>query len=916
MPPKRSKLQRFIHSQAHLILTGRRRTRRTMSSTETSSTSRSDLHNKTIVEPFGSRDSSIDGPPIDIDLTDTPVGEGRHAEKNLFSSFAQGRAYNPANTYEQLNARVEQFLATAPSLPIESTRPEASALYKDLEQFQAEMFREANMKIVHDLSILMQRIAEQLPLPSSSASVPSSPDNAQQRTEGGGENDGENGGKNDGNERANNTERGGENDETINNETESPDKAHSTFAMAREIHASLPAIRSLLQQFQAFNGIDKTVNDLQDKMKQMDQDCFQDRLITVESRIDKIGQVDRFDQRIDTLRNTVEELQNKPSVCQNQSKIDSLSTELKTLSSKIDGLCKSRDQLDANVKVAIRMINKLSPATSSSSPEYRSVSPGITPVHTSNTASVSAPIPSYQSTVRPQTLSLPQLGSVPTAHLFGQPPVASSELRIPETRVQSSSPTSTSSTAQSSAIKIHERRLQQLINTINDLTSENLAADDISDDVLIDIFKNVIPSVERISAQLNTSALNYADRPDYSPARAEAALDATESATLWVTRAQTLYRTRQLHLEPNTILTGSLTLTKFTGDYSQSVYDFLHRFEQFTKSGFTQSQRAVLLYQSYLSQRICQEMAAISQDYPKMKQFLIKEYGQVNLIIDSHLRALRALKVPSAGSSKTNQADYYRSCYSILAGIQSLPNTPGIPKNDLTNIIYSHETIRVITSLLPSITQSILNRLRDKSLDTSLLQGKGVFDVIIEIVKTRFADLDFVCKLQGNSEPKEKERSTQAKNVHVTQAAAPANDNSSQSPAVHFQSSPKQSRKQKKNNNNNKTTNNQNKGKSWYNSIYKHPCPINKHDHEIGTCRKFFDLDPKSRRYVMGKKSCVSCFGPRDKCGDICPNLKRIPVRLICQECSNLAATFNKSPYNILVCNNSEHSKVSRDDTI
>ena len=48
----------------------------------------------------------------------------------------------------------------------------------------------------------------------------------------------------------------------------------------------------------------------------------------------------------------------------------------------------------------------------------------------------------------------------------------------------------------------------------------------------------------------------------------------------------------------------SIRLRKFTGDSSQTIFEFFKAFDELTKCSHTADQKAMLLYGSYLDERI------------------------------------------------------------------------------------------------------------------------------------------------------------------------------------------------------------------------------------------------------------------------------------------------------------------------
>lgn len=581
-----------------------------------------------------------------------------------------------------------------------------------------------------------------------------------------------------------------------------------------------------------------------------------------------------------------------------------------TVESKVVSLERFTKQVDTSLKVATQWISTINDSINTNPAPRLSLNLNTTGVPTYNGRN-----PVRNTDVQARDPNDQQSRSCPISPTNIPPRNLESELRqVSENLRRSDSVVSLASNLDVSVAKVHERRLTRIISEIKSLISEDITSSSITDDVIMDLYTNVASDVLRLAKECDDKCLSYAKLPNASDSLIESAGETSACGYSWVSQVKKLYRDRQLHLNSSTnkAFTGTLNLKKFSGDSNETIYEFFKKFDQFTKSNFTLEQKAMLLYSSYLDDKIKQELVLYSTDFQAMKQWLIKKYGKIKSIVDGKLLLLKERAHPGPGASSSKVADYCRFAHSILAGIQSLPQTSDIPIEDLSLYTYTHDSLTKICQHLPSdIVENYLHKLRKNDLDPDFFQGKKAFDLLMELLLIEYTDKGIAAKIISSDRlPVNQGRqrrnsggSTSSKKVHsINVDAGPVAGSSKTQHAVHHQKNGKSSPKGKVD--------------KWYNSSYKFPCPISDHTHEIGTCTEFFSKPASKRKFLMFRKCCLTCLGPKDRCQSHCSNHKRIPSRLICQECIVTAKSLKKSPYNVLICPKREHSKVNLDDLL
>ena len=327
------------------------------------------------------------------------------------------------------------------------------------------------------------------------------------------------------------------------------------------------------------------------------------------------------------------------------------------------------------------------------------------------------------------------------------------------------------------------------------------------------------------------------------------------------------------------------TQKKFGKNSEMSIYEFLRIFELRLEDRGTESEKAEDLFVNHLSDEIQDEIRPKRNDYKAMKNWLIKNFGRVKHMTKNILKPVKALKVPSDSSSKTDICSYYRKLAAAFQKVKELEDTTGIPTNELKEWIYSHEFISEVAKILPNQHRyGFLNMAALRRMDTSNLRGEEAFDLLKQTIDAHF---------QGSKGDELLEDEDTAKS-----SANKPKKGSQKDPKIdaHHGDTKKEKSKPKK-------------------SKFKFPCPIEKHDHEVGTCTKFFESKPTYRMKVAKGKSCFTCLGPFVLCKTKCKNTDKVSdANLYCRRCKEWSDQNEKSPKNILLCTVAEHERVANDE--
>ena len=475
---------------------------------------------------------------------------------------------------------------------------------------------------------------------------------------------------------------------------------------------------------------------------------------------------------------------------------------------------------------------------------------------------------------------------------------------IPGQMSRSGSSASLNSSASDSAVgKIQERGIKRIISGINTILTQPLEKS-LSDAEIIDLHTNVLKDMSQLVKDSDSCAVQYARVLDHDSGLLDSLGDITAKGYAWMQELKTVFRSRQLHLlsNKNKSMLDTIQLRRFTGDSSQTIFEFFKAFDELTKYSHTADQKAMLLCGSYLDEKIKQEVALISNDFAMLRTHLINKFGKAKHIIDVKLSVLRKTKVTDK-CPPGKQADHLRLVYSVLAEIQNLGKSSQLSQESIARYAFSHDSLSLVVRSLPgTIIKDFFNEIGRLGLEAEDYEGADAFDVLVKFVQVGFKNLSAAAKLYNLEASACDDKAIHMSNLERDNDPLETTYDSSNGSGVtvHFQQSiPDRSKGVKS------------KAYSWYSDSFSFPCPIKGHSHELGSCEQFLGSSSKERLNMCRGKICYYCLGPWDKCNPSCVNKSRIPVKLLCQDCIVKGDNTGK---HILVCKWADHSKIKVSD--
>ena len=343
-------------------------------------------------------------------------------------------------------------------------------------------------------------------------------------------------------------------------------------------------------------------------------------------------------------------------------------------------------------------------------------------------------------------------------------------------------------------------------------------------------------------------------------------------ALMYMKRIDIVKKKHFMHLKSGDNLLKKVDLSKFSGEITgDTIYEFLDVFSQLADTTLNPSEKANLLFNTYLSDRIKSEVQSFKGNYDGMINHLIARYGDMRVITDQRIKRLEALSHPK--NNPIAKVEYLRHVESSLLQLQSLTSAKRGDCIEARNTIYN---MGFVNSILKSMPEALMISFCKKS-GYDNLGGQEAFIELLKHVQENMKTNNHIIRIRGleNQQPKVKEK------VNINTVA----------------------RGQKNRKLTKRAVMKANDGLSWPCQV----CPTTA-KHEFGHCKSFWTANNYKRRYLCATNSiCNVCFKrecfTRDKTQ--CCSVSVHSNTLICQEC---LLKYPKKPSNFLTCPIDHHS--------
>ena len=449
-----------------------------------------------------------------------------------------------------------------------------------------------------------------------------------------------------------------------------------------------------------------------------------------------------------------------------------------------------------------------------------------------------------------------------------------------------------------------------LIKKLERMTSKRVTTESTHDQVQENL-QTRVPQVEKASKQCSETFIKYSGYPDRDYVLCKRAIRVMSDAADWVADIRDIADDRESYSQP--ITKDIRDLKPFSNDANLNIFEFFKRFEsQYGRKG-TDKQRGEILVEKFLAPRIALLVSDYNHDYIRIKSFLETKYGDVVTITSTILDDLESTKKPSPNSSIKTISTYMTSVLSGMYRLTGLSNTPGINVNELDLCIYSRSFLRRIRELLPEDHIMRLDRrASDKGFDPERITGEDGFKMITSYINRELIGMDHIAKDNSkrnaeqptNPDKARSKRSPKRANMVTLKPSTPSSsteDEGDEGTVNHVRPP-------------NKGTRNKKKGQTkppekWQNENLKFPCPMENHNHELGTCESFLSIEGSARLKHSKRKLCFTCLGPWSRCFPKCTNSAKVPKELLCRECLDNSKSSLKDPFSVLLCYFTDHTK-------
>ena len=359
-----------------------------------------------------------------------------------------------------------------------------------------------------------------------------------------------------------------------------------------------------------------------------------------------------------------------------------------------------------------------------------------------------------------------------------------------------------------------------------------------------------------------------------------------QDAGNWCLRVEALYSQMEVHAVHNS--KGDTTgIGIFQDNFEQIVYEFIDDLETAFLGSGTNKQRGQRVWAKHLSESLKTKLINKSDDFIKIKEYLIAEYGRPDRIVNDIVAGLLRKKKPASGSGKEKLL-YYSDILCALQRVEKLHNGNQIDSVRLNECLVSRGTLSTLMSLLPDGDFEDFTRLltREK-MDWNNPNGQKTLDLFKEFCQVERNAMESARTTETGSAPKVKN-----KGVHSVQKKQRQKGDSSseeeQEQRVHAVN------------------------KQWHQPGLKFPCPLTNHKHELSKCPEFLLMSPEDRwNNIERRKICYTCLQPKSVCvGRRCSSQTAVPKILLCTGCETDALAKGWAPLNILLCRKREHGQL------
>ena len=220
------------------------------------------------------------------------------------------------------------------------------------------------------------------------------------------------------------------------------------------------------------------------------------------------------------------------------------------------------------------------------------------------------------------------------------------------------------------------------------------------------------------------------------------------------------------------------------------------------------------MHSHHLSGPLKTKLIGKSNDFVKMKEYLIAEYGRPDRIVNDMLAGLMRKKKPSLTNRK-ERLWYFSDIISALQRIEKLCIGDRIDITRLDECLYSRGTLSTLMSLLPDGDfEEFTRTLTREKLDWNNPSGEKTYEVFKEMCEVERNAMESARNQELVPGVKAKPKGVHGAQKKQAESIEISSDEEAEIRVHNAQGPPKQ----------------------WYQAGLKFPCPLNGHKHEIAKC--------------------------------------------------------------------------------
>ena len=441
-----------------------------------------------------------------------------------------------------------------------------------------------------------------------------------------------------------------------------------------------------------------------------------------------------------------------------------------------------------------------------------------------------------------------------------------------------------SSNASAQSTTAEQRRLERVLKKVNDCIDQinDIVCRDISNaskSETIQLGTYTLKTLDSLSGELREHEKSLDSLPFVEDLVFDRIDATTTSINRWKNTIHDLQAKYYLHLSSEKSLLKGVELHKFSGSPDgENIYRFLSLFAELTEATSSPSDRALLLFNSYLSDGVRKEVEPYKDSFESMSAWLISRYGDVRAIAQAKLKRIATMKLPSGQGQPL--IDYYKSIESILLSCESLIDSPDVNSEEVAAAIHNSTFVKHIVSYMPNDLQNKFVSVLEKEPNAFAPSGKRYFTILKGLLNSRWRELGTLDSIKAI-----RDFSSSHTDNHRPQKSQSVNVSSEPSKKQKFTKAPSSAPPKK----------------------LIMPCPFHPNQHNLGYCSEFFSAS-NYERFNMCKSNrvCFSCLS--SECYKLSAQscLTDVPSELLCSECSKEA--YNRT-YNVLVCPIAQHPK-------